>query len=132
MVSHKTSTFRDQTELNLSEMGSENLETLKIIVVVVACVVGVLVIILTTMFFFRHYFKSKLSEKEVVENDFVRSGKEVVFNSLYNSVEFKSNNNSYINTMCTTEKPLDLLYAKVNKAPITSPADLYSQVNKQK
>ena len=89
------------------------------IIIIVACSVGACIIILIIIIVVRICISCKASTKESAgEESSENPETEVVYNSMYKSVEF-ANENAY--EYAPSDSDVDALYAKVNKEPKTSP-----------
>ena len=97
------------------DMAYEGIQNRTLIIIIVLCVIGVILITLCAIFVVRCLSKSRSSNKEPTDNQTVHDEKEVVYNSLYKSVDIKPNN-LYQEVDLSTDKQLDSLYAKVNES----------------
>ena len=97
------------------DRANQAIENRSLIIIIVLCVIGVILITLCAIFVVRCLSKSRSSNKEPTDNQTVHDEKEVVYNSLYKSVDIKPNN-LYQEVDLSSDKHLDSLYAKVDKS----------------
>jgi len=102
--------------------GKNNSSAIQIIVIIV-CLIGTLIIILVIVIVVRRYYKTNRKLSSDDKSD--KTEKEVVHNSIYNSVEF-TKKGTYENNGAN-EADSESFYAQVKKAPKTKSG--YTNIN---